>query len=35
MNEDKSKVMKCPREVGGRRLDFGLNGELLKEALNI
>ena len=31
VNENKSKVMRCTREVDGRRMNIALNGELLEE----
>ena len=31
MNENKSKVMKCTRVVGGRRMNIALNGELFEK----
>ena len=31
MNDEKSKVMKCTKGVGGRRMNVASNGELLEE----
>ena len=31
VNENRNKVMKCTREIGGRRMNYALNSELLEE----